>query len=51
MTADASQATLGGLSPAEQQQVTEILDRYLQQIEQGETPDAEALVTAAGLLS
>lgn len=36
---------LGELSPAEQQKLTEILDEYLQQIEDGKSPDVDRLLT------
>ena len=39
-----STEVLGRLSPSEQQQLTEILDQYLQQIENGEVPDPDKLL-------
>lgn len=44
MTASVNNASLGSLTPAEQQRVTEILDGYLQQIENGESPDPDELI-------
>ena len=38
--------TLDGLSPAQQQQLTNLLDQYLQQIEEGQSPDPDQLLAA-----
>ena len=43
---EASNATesLAGLTPVEQQQISELLDEYLQQIENGKTPDTAKML-------